>query len=78
LLALLFAIGVLSAMLFYPPAVLAVVVLILPPFALSLWRTKCPHCGKRLVSNGGSSIEWKKTGPLIWQPSRCRNCGQQI
>jgi hypothetical protein len=62
----------------YPSATIAVVLTVFPALAVGIWTLKCPHCGNRIVRNGASDIEWRRTSGWWREPSRCKRCGNEL
>ena len=62
----------------HPSASLAVVLTAFPVLGMGIWSLKCPHCANRLVRNGASDIEWRRTSRWWSEPSRCKRCGNDL
>ena len=43
-----------------------------------MWRLRCWNCGRRLLSNAGSEIEWERIGLVRWRPCRHKTCGARL
>ena len=62
----------------FPSAAIAVALTAFSALGIGIWRLKCPHCANRLVRNGASDIEWRRTSKWWSEPSRCKRCGNEL
>ena len=61
-----------------PRASLAVALIAFPALGFGVWLTRCPHCSHRLVSNGATEVEWRRSGRWWVEPSKCKHCGNEL
>lgn len=47
-------------------------------FMLPLARFRCWKCGERLLKDGGSHIEYYRTGAVTWDICRHKTCGAEL
>lgn len=45
---------------------------------IPLARLRCWNCGERLLKDGGSHIEYCRTGVVTWDMCRHKTCGAEL
>ena len=68
----------LCTMPFYPRAGFAGWTVFVIMFMIPLARLRCWNCGERLLKDGGSHIEYCKTGILTWDICHHKTCGAEL